>query len=44
MTRQEKWVLLGVVAALLLGAVVQAFRRQGHDLPHPSLKNPQLSP
>lgn len=44
MTRQEKLVVLGLLAALLLGAAVRAFRRGGPDLPHPSLKTGPLSP
>ncbi len=44
MTRQEKLILAGVLAALLLGAAVRGFRRHGGDLPHPSLKSGPLSP
>ena len=33
MTRQEKIVILALLAALLLGAAVRAWRRGGTDLP-----------
>jgi len=41
MTRQEKFIALGLLTALLLGAAVYRFRHRGavgHDLPHLSLK------
>jgi hypothetical protein len=44
MTQQEKLIVLGLLAALLLGAVVRTLRRHQSDLPHPSLKRESLSP
>ena len=44
MTRQEKFVIVGLLGALLLGAAVRAWRRGGADLPHPALKSSSISP
>jgi len=44
MTRQEKFVILGLLTALLLGAAVRSWRRGGMDLPHPALKSSPTSP
>ncbi len=40
MTRQEKIIALGLLAALLLGGIVRTLRHRtpGNDLTHPSLK------
>ena len=44
MTRQEKFVVLGLLAALLLGTVVRHLRRGGANLNHPSLNTGTKSP
>lgn len=45
MTQQEKLIVVGLLAALLLGAIVRTARRtRSIDLPHPSLKIESLSP
>lgn len=44
MTRQEKFVVIALLAALLLGAAVRAWRRGGVDLPDPALKSGSVTP
>ncbi len=44
MTRQEKWIVAGLLAALLLGAVVRTVRRGGHEIPPPALNTAPDSP
>ena len=44
MTRQEKFVVIALLGALLLGTAVRAWRRGAMDLPHPALKSGPVSP
>jgi hypothetical protein len=45
MTRQEKWIVAGLLAAFLLGMGIRTLRRgSGHNLPHPALKPAPASP
>jgi hypothetical protein len=44
MTRQEKFVVFALLAALLLGTVVRHLRRGGGNLNHPSLNTGIKSP